>query len=76
MDQPPIKETPSIQTTASDDMAFRLLELQQKLEAWDRLYNEEIVGLRKELSQLKADFVRQRQTLEKSKRQRKIRNAG
>lgn len=41
----------------TSDIAIRLLEFQQRLDAWDRLYNEEIVGMRRELSQVKADFV-------------------
>jgi hypothetical protein len=48
--------------TTLDDTAFRLLELQQKLEAWDRLYNEEVRGLRKELSLLMASYMRECQT--------------
>ena len=48
--------------TTVDDTAFRLLELQQKLDAWDRLYNEEVRGLRKELSLLTASYMRDCQT--------------
>ena len=48
--------------TTLDDTALRLLELQQKLEAWDRLYNEEVRGLRKELSLLMASYMRECQT--------------
>jgi hypothetical protein len=48
--------------TTVDDTAFRLLELQQKLDAWDRLYNEEVRGLRKELSLLTASYMRECQT--------------
>jgi hypothetical protein len=55
---------PTVRTTDTtlDDTAFRLLELQQKLEAWDRLYNEEVRGLRKELSLLMASYMRECQT--------------
>jgi hypothetical protein len=41
-----------------DDSAHRILQLQQKLEAWDRLYNEEIEGLRRELADLTARYLR------------------
>jgi hypothetical protein len=40
------------------DIATRLLELQQRLSAFDSLYNEEITSLRDELSRLKVDFLR------------------
>jgi hypothetical protein len=40
--------------TAWAEIASRLLEFQQELEAWDRLYNEELCELRKEFSQLTA----------------------
>jgi hypothetical protein len=41
-----------------DLIAIGLLKLQQRLEALDRLYNEEIGNLSRELTQLKADYVR------------------
>lgn len=41
-----------------DLVAIGLLKLQQRLEALDRLYNEEMSNLSRELSQLKADYVR------------------
>src|SRR5262245_60426642 len=41
------------------DVAILLLELQQRMAALDRLYNEEISGLSETLSQLKAEFIRQ-----------------
>ena len=50
---------PSTNVSASLDIAVRLLEFQQRMAAFDRLYNEEISGLAEGLSQLKADFVRQ-----------------
>lgn len=40
-------------------MAARLLQLQQRLEAWERLYNEEITELQRTLRELKIDYVRQ-----------------
>jgi hypothetical protein len=43
------------------DIAVLLLELQQRMAAFDRLYNEEISGLNENLSQLKAEFIRQYQ---------------
>ena len=45
-----------------DPIAIGLLGLQQRLEALDRLYNEEIGNLSRELAQLKADYVRLYQT--------------
>ena len=52
----------------------RLLELQQKLDAWDRLYNEEVNELRKELSLLTANYMReyqaQRQTVQPRRQRR------
>lgn len=41
-----------------DLIAIDLLRLQQRLDALDRLYNEEIGNLSRELAQLKADYVR------------------
>jgi hypothetical protein len=54
-------ETSDDDTAVMSSIAFRLLEMQQRLEAWDRLYNEEIVTLQRELAQLKANFVRLQQ---------------
>ena len=54
-------ETSAEDTTATSSIAFRLLEMQQRLEAWDRLYNQEVVALQSELAQLKANFVRLQQ---------------
>lgn len=45
-----------------DLIAIGLLKLQQRLDALDRLYNEEIGNLCRELTQLKADYVRLYQT--------------
>lgn len=42
-----------------DPIALGLLRLQQRLDALDRLYNEEITNLARELAELKADYVRQ-----------------
>jgi hypothetical protein len=58
-----------------DDTAFLLLELQQRLDAWDRLCNEEVRGLRKELSLLTASYMREcqarRQTVQSRQRRRR-----
>ena len=65
-------------TTAASGIAFRLLEMQQRLEAWDRLYNQEIGTLQRELAQLKANFVRLQQAQaqgDKPRRQRAPRKA-
>jgi hypothetical protein len=46
-------------TSADPDIiAIGLLTLEQKLSALDRLYNEEVSTLCRELAQLKADYVR------------------
>jgi hypothetical protein len=53
--------TPPTTYTVWAETASRLLELQQKLDAWDRLYNEELSELRKELSRLIAHYMREYQ---------------
>jgi hypothetical protein len=60
---------------ASEDSAHRILQLQQKLDACDRLYNEEIEGLRRELSDLAARYLRDYETRQTalSGRGRKVR---
>jgi hypothetical protein len=45
-----------------DHIAIKLLGLQARLEALDRLYNEEIGNLSWELAQLKVEYVRLCQT--------------
>ncbi len=45
-----------------DLIAIGLLKLQQRFEALDRLYNEEIGKLSRDLAQMKADYVRLYQT--------------
>ena len=57
MNEPPFPTT----DMAGAETASRLLELQQKLDAWDRLYNEELSELRKEISQLTAHYLREYQ---------------
>ena len=41
-----------------DLIAIGLLKLQQRFEALDQLYNEEIGKLSRDLAQMKADYVR------------------
>jgi hypothetical protein len=44
--------------TRDDHIAIRLLRLQERLEALDRLYNEEIGNLFRELAKLEVEYVR------------------
>jgi len=44
--------------SASDLIAIGLLRLRQRLDALDRLYNEDISTLHQELAELTADYVR------------------
>jgi hypothetical protein len=44
--------------TRDDHIAIRLLGLQERLEALDRLYNEEIGNLSRELAKLQVEYVR------------------
>ena len=53
------QEEGSAATAARLDIAVRLMALQERLAAFDRLYNEEIAGLTEGLHQLKADVVRE-----------------
>lgn len=48
----------NIAVPLDSDLALRLLQLQERLNAWDVLYNEEIGQLRTELAQVRAEFVR------------------
>ena len=57
MSEPPLLTTDMVWA----ETASRLLELQQKLDAWDRLYNEELSELRKEFSQLTAHYLQEYQ---------------
>jgi hypothetical protein len=59
MSEPSADQTPPTTDMAWAETASRLLELQQKLDAWDRLYNEELSALRKELSHLTANYMRE-----------------
>ena len=74
MSEPSAEHTPRTTDAAWAETASRLLELQQKLDAWDRLYNEEVNELRKELSLLTANYMReyqaQRQTVQPRRQRR------
>jgi hypothetical protein len=61
MSEPSADQTPPTSDPAWAETASRLLEFQQKLDAWDRLYNEELSALRKEFSQLTAHYIREYQ---------------
>ncbi len=43
------------------DIAIRLLYVQQRIDALERLYNEEVSSLRQDVSEMKLAFVRQAQ---------------
>src|SRR3954462_2184224 len=58
MSEPSAEHTPRTTDAAWAETASHLLELQQKLDAWDRLYNEELRELRKVLSRLTATYMR------------------
>jgi len=58
------KKAPTIDMSAtpySTDIAIRLLYVQQRIEALERLYNEEVSSLRQDVSDMKLAFVRQAQ---------------
>jgi hypothetical protein len=63
------------QMAQDEDLAFRLLRLEQRLDAWDRLYNEEVGELKKELHELAAEFMQlqSEEKLRRGLRQRKQR---
>jgi hypothetical protein len=61
MSEPSTDQASAAANAAWAETAARLLELQQKLDAWDRLYNEELSEIRKELSRLTAHYVREYQ---------------
>jgi hypothetical protein len=42
---------------AHGELAVRLLELRQRLEAWDRLYNEEMGKLSEQLTRVTSDYL-------------------
>ncbi len=53
-----VSHAPDEINNGPDRIAIGLLKLQQRFDALDRLYNEEIGSLSQELSQLKAEYVR------------------
>lgn len=59
-----VGQTPGDGVSDPDPIAIGLLRLQQRFDALDRLYNEEIGALCQELAQLKADYVRRFQSSE------------
>jgi hypothetical protein len=53
-----VSQAPGEGGPGPDLIAIGLLRLQQRFDALERLYNEEIDALTRELTQLKADYVR------------------
>lgn len=53
-----VSHAPGEIASGPDLIAIGLLNLQQRLETLDRLYNEEIGALCQELARLKADYIR------------------
>lgn len=66
-------QAPNTGGSEPDLIAIGLLRLQQRLDALDRLYNEEVGNLGQELAQLKADYVRLHQTRSALRRRGKSR---
>ena len=62
-------QMPSTTDTAWAETVSRLLELQHKLDARDRLFNEERSELRNELSRLTAHYMQDYQGLPEQPRQ-------
>ncbi len=57
-------KAPSIEapmTSLPQNLATRLLYIQQRIEALDRLYNEEVSNLKKDVAEISVEFVRQAQ---------------
>jgi hypothetical protein len=55
----PVMELPP---TSASDVAVRLLYIQQRIEALERLYNEEVSNLRRDVSEMKLAVLRQAQS--------------
>lgn len=58
------KKAPSVEATITSlpqDLAIRLLYIQQRIDALERLYNEEVTNLKKDVSEINVEFVRQAQ---------------
>lgn len=51
-----------LSTASSTDVAVRLLYVQQRIEALERLYNEEVADLRRDVSAMKLAVVREAQS--------------
>ncbi len=51
-----------LSTASSTDVAVRLLYVQQRIEALERLYNEEVSGIRRDVSEMKLAVVREAQS--------------
>jgi hypothetical protein len=76
MSEPFTGEPSDAQPVAETNWAFRLLQFQHRLDAWDRLYNEEIGALRKELERLTADYTREYERLQQAGRTARQRRPG
>jgi hypothetical protein len=68
MSEPPTNDKAGAGALAAGRIALRLLELQQRLDAWDRLCNEEFLALRTELTELKTDYLQQCQVQRRTAR--------
>lgn len=53
-----VSQAPTKTSANPEIIAIGLLTLEQKLSALDRLYNEEVRALCRELAQLKVEYVR------------------
>ena len=51
-----------LSTASSTDVAVRLLYVQQRIDALKRLYNEEVSGLRRDVSEMKLAVIRAAQS--------------
>ena len=51
-----------LSTASANDVAVRLLYVQQRIEALERLYNEEVSDLRRDVSEMKLAVVREAQS--------------
>ena len=52
-----ISPAPADRSSAPDGIAIGLLTLEQRIEALDRLYNDEVAILSRELAHLKAEYI-------------------
>ena len=51
-----------LSSSSASDVAVRLLYVQQRIEALERLYNEEVSNLRRDVSEMKLAVVREAQS--------------